>query len=239
MGFVKRLGADWLQFSDMLQFEPMRKRGQFITIEGIEGCGKSTQVNRLSDHLRQRGISVITSKEPGGTGIGVQIRRILLDARHAHMHPWCETFLYFADRVQHLTEKVQPALDQGTWVISDRFQDSTLAYQGGGRGLPAEKWVSLFEQISGHTRPDLTLILDLAPEIGLRRARHRNRDRGTDQDEGRFEAEELAFHHRVRTYFLDLAQRENRRFVVVDGSQDEDTVAASVVAALESRFFHV
>lgn len=208
--------------------------GKFITLEGIEGCGKTTQIKRLAAFLGENGIPFITTKQPGGTSIGQQIRKILLDPTHTHMAPVCESLLYFADRAQHHKEVIQPTLAQGLWVICDRYHDSTVAYQGAARGLEPSFLNAMFQQTTGSLQPDLTVLLDLDPHIGLKRARHRNTDLSLE-NESRFEKEELQFHVSIRNAFLDLAQ-QGARWQVVDASGTEDAIAQTIQHQIQTRF---
>jgi len=187
----------------------------FITLEGPEGTGKSTQARLLARRLRREGYETVLTREPGGTRIGARIREVLLAPSHRAMCPETELGLYFSDRAQHLREVVWPALHSGKIVVSDRFTDSTLAYQGYGRGLSLPFIRRLDRIMTGGFRPDVTLLLDLTVETGLSRARRRNRENQALREEGRFEIEELEFHQRVRRGYLQLARRERERFVLV------------------------
>jgi dTMP kinase len=186
----------------------------FVTLEGIEGCGKSTQAKLLARRFRREGHDVVLTREPGGTQIGRHIRQVILDPDHRRMAPEVELGLYFSDRAQHLREVVWPALERGSLVVCDRFTDSTLAYQGYGRGIPLRLIRSLDRIMTGGFKPDLTILLDLTPEEGLLRARERNRSQSLHR-EGRFEEEELRFHERVRSGYLRMAKREPRRYLVL------------------------
>ncbi|WP_027369657.1 dTMP kinase [Desulfovermiculus halophilus] len=206
-----------------------------ITFEGIEGCGKSTQAVRVREWLQSMGRSVLLSREPGGTAVGRTLRSLLLDAQNNHLCSRTELFLYLADRAQHVHEIIKPGLEAGSVVLVDRFADSTLVYQGFGRGLDLHMVQGLNELAVDRVTPDLTLVLDLSPETGLQRARSRNGEQGTDQSEGRFEAESLAFHSRIREGYLELASRDRERIVVVNGAGTEDEVYAQVQKEIESR----
>jgi dTMP kinase len=189
--------------------------GYLISFEGIEGCGKSTQAKLLAKRLEKIGRSCVLTREPGGTQIGREIRKVLLHPAHHRMAPEVELALYFADRAQHLREVIWPAIREGHIVITDRFTDSSLAYQGYARGLPRRLIRSLDRLLTGEYRPRFTVLLDLAPEDGLLRARVRNRRARQAKTQGRFELERLEFHRRVRKGYLQLAGKEKRRYVVV------------------------
>lgn len=207
----------------------------FITFEGIEGSGKSTQLRLAAEALAALGHEVTLTREPGGTELGRELRRILLDARNTHIAPPAELFLYLADRAQHLAEVIRPALARGAIVLCDRFADSTVAYQGHGRGLDPDLLDRLNAAAVEGTWPHLTVLLDLDPEIGLGRARSRNAVADAASDEGRFEALELAFHQRVRQGFLDLAARHPGRFAPVTADGAAEAVHGRVMAAIEAR----
>lgn len=191
----------------------------FITLEGIEGSGKGSVIADLAAHLRESGRDVLLTREPGGCPLGEALRAQLLDMRNAGITAEAELFLYLADRAQHVREVIAPALQAGRVVLCDRYSDSTLAYQGYGRGRDPDLLRSLDEFASGGLKPDLTLLLDLPAEKGLARARARNELENKVESEGRFEAEELSFHCRVREGFLTLARREQKRFVVIDAER--------------------
>jgi len=208
----------------------------FVTFEGIEGCGKSTQAQLLARRLAAIGYPCLATREPGGTRIGREIRRVLLHPSHRAMAPEVELALYFADRTQHLKEVVWPAIERGRVVISDRFTDSTLAYQGYGRGLRRSLIASLDRILTGGFRPDRTVLLDLPAEVALERARGRNRASLRGKREGRFERERLEFHRRVRRGYLALARRESQRYVVVSAEGTRNRVHDEVWARLSSSF---
>jgi dTMP kinase len=189
----------------------------FITFEGIEGCGKTTQIKLLAKWLTQLGIPVIRTFEPGGTKIGHKIRRILLDTHNQHLDSLAELLLYIADRSQHMAEVVKPALAQGQWVLCDRFSDATVAYQGKARGQDLGLIRLLNTQAKAGIEPDLTFILDCPVEVGLGRALERNQS-GTLKGQDRFELEKLTFHEKVRQAYLELARQEPKRFVILDGT---------------------
>ncbi len=186
-------------------------RGKFITVEGSEGVGKSTNINHVAAQLKAHGIEVVQTREPGGTPLGEEVRELLLDHRHTGMSQDAELMLMFAARAEHLAQLILPALDSGSWVLCDRFTDASHAYQGGGRGIPAERIAALEEWVQQGLQPDLTLLLDIDPEIGLERAGKRG---ALD----RFEKEEIAFFHRVRATYLERAAQFPHRFRVVDTS---------------------
>lgn len=202
----------------------------FVTFEGVEGSGKSTQLALAAARFRTLGRDVLETREPGGTRIGHQIREILMAVSHAHLDPAAEWLLLEADRRQHVVETIRPALERGTLVLCDRYSDSTAAYQAAGRGLdPAA--VEFVDAIARDgLRPDLTLVYDMAPGDGLARAR--SRDGGT----GRFEAADAEFHERVRLAFLDIARRDPARVRIVPASGPEDQVFASTWAELSAAF---
>ena len=204
----------------------------FITFEGIEGSGKSTQLLTLGRDLETRGYRVMTTREPGGCPIADAIRAILLDPANQALRPRAELLLYAAARAQHVEQVIRPALAAGTVVLCDRFADATTAYQGGGRKLDAGLVAQLNTIATAGLAPDLTLLLDCPVELGLPRARQRNQQ-DLLQDEGRFELEELDFHQRVRTAYLALAECETR-FRVVDATGPVDQVAVRVSAAVEA-----
>jgi len=204
----------------------------FITFEGIEGSGKTTQLNRLAATLRERGKSVVLTKEPGGTPLADRIRAILLDSGSV-IDPVAELFLFAASRRQNVMEIIRPAIARGDVVLCDRFTDSTLAYQGFGRLLTLDKLRALNDWATDSTRPDLVLIFDLSEELGLTRARSRNSEAAAD--EGRFELEDLRFHRRVREGYLALAAAEPQRYLVIDAEGTADEVYARMMDVVESR----
>lgn len=219
-------------YNNVIIYQDIEFMSFFITFEGIEGSGKSTQLRALAQHLDVRGHRVVTTREPGGCRIADTIRAILLDPANRTLVPRAELLLYAAARAQHVDEIVRPALAAGQTVLCDRFADATLAYQGGGRGLDAALVLELNAIAGGGLIPDLTLLLDFPVDEGLARARHRNRDGGL-QDEERFELERPDFHRRVRAAYLELAAREPR-FRIIDAQGDPGTVAARIRAAVDS-----
>jgi thymidylate kinase len=200
----------------------------FITFEGIEGSGKSTQLRRLAEYMP----GVVVTKEPGGTPLADRIREVLLDSR-SEIDPVAELFLFAASRRQHVVGVIRPALERGGTVLCDRFTDSTLAYQGFGRLLNLDRLRALNAWATDSLAPEVTFLFDLAEEVGLSRARARNA--GAANDEGRFEAEDLRFHRRVREGYLALAAAEPSRFVVIDAAGDVDDVYARVEAEMARR----
>jgi dTMP kinase len=186
----------------------MTPAGCFITVEGIEGVGKSTNLDFIRCLLEEQGKELVLTREPGGTALGEEIRGLLLDHRHDGMCADAELLLMFAARAEHLARVIRPALAAGKWVLCDRFTDATFAYQGGGRGLGLDRVTVLADWVHPGLRPDLTLLLDLPAELGLMRAGQRN-------PADRFEKEEIAFFERVRSAYLQLAAREPERFRVV------------------------
>ncbi|HUG43812.1 MAG TPA: dTMP kinase [Acidobacteriota bacterium] len=204
--------------------------GVFVTLEGVEGSGKSIQLNRICELLEEKSIPFAATREPGGTDLGRQLRRILLQTDGAARLPMAEVLLYLADRVQHLNEFILPTLREGKLVLCDRYHDATLAYQGFARGIGVEK-IDALAALLNIRAPDLTLVLDLDVEEGLRRARQRNLEQETTSM-GRFEAESIEFHRKVRQGYLLLASREPRRIVVVDASAPPQVVFQSILSTL-------
>ncbi len=202
-------------------------RGAFITFEGIEGSGKSTQIALLHDHLLKQGRAVTLTREPGGTPIGDQIRKVLLDPANKGLDPTAELLLYAASRAQHLREVILPALAEGRIVLCDRFSDATLSYQGYGRGLSIPTIRDLDRIVTAGLRPDLTVLLDIDARTGLGRARGRNAAQGL-HGEARFENEDIAFHARVRKGYLSLAEEEPRRIRIVNAARTPDEVQQEV-----------
>jgi dTMP kinase len=195
----------------------------FITFEGIEGCGKTTQIERLEKKLIQYGIPLIKTLEPGGTRIGKRIRQILLDADNRELSPLAELMLYLADRAQHVQEVIRPALDQGRWVLCDRFFDATVVYQGAARGQDKQLIRMLNEKVTQGIRPDITFLLDCPVEVGLERALKRDR-RIPHGGQDRFEREKLEFHQEVRRGYLELASGEKERFFIIDAARERGEV---------------
>jgi len=207
----------------------------FITFEGIEGSGKSIQIDRVQAKLAGQGIVCVRTREPGGTRFGAAVRQILLDAQGPPRAPVSELLLYLADRYQHLRELIEPALERGDTVLSDRYQDATRAYQGAARRIPSGL-IDELARLLAIREPDRTILLDLEPEIGLERARLRNQACGFAAVEGRFEAEDLAFHRDVRAAYLSIAGSAPQRICVVDASGTPDQVFARIEPLLASWF---
>jgi dTMP kinase len=203
----------------------MAKRGLFITFEGMDGCGKTTQMRRLAKRLRREGREVVESAEPGGTEIGLQIRRILLDSANHQLSPTAELLLYFACRAQNVDQRILPAISRGTIVLSDRFTDSSLVYQGCGRGLGAETVLALDRIACRGLKPDLTLLIDIDLATSLARAEARNK-RGNRTD--RMEEQEAAFYEKVRDAYLALAAKEPERFRIIDGRDKLSSVTEQI-----------
>jgi len=203
--------------------------GRFITLEGGEGGGKSTQARRLAEILEREIRELLLTREPGGSPGAEQIRGLLVDGE---VHRWdavTETLLHFAARRDHLVNTIQPALARGAWVISDRFADSTMAYQGYGHGVDRDAIADLYRICVGSLKPDLTLILDLPVQAGLARAA------GRGGGEDRYERMDVAFHERLRQGFLEIARQEPARCVVIDAARCEDEVHAQIIAAVRQR----
>ncbi len=201
-------------------------QGRFITLEGSEGVGKTSNLAFMERHLREAGREVVVTREPGGTPVGEQIRALLLDPANQAMVSDCELLLMFAARAQHLQEVILPSVARGAWVLCDRFTDATYAYQGGGRGIDPVRIAELESWVQGGLRPDLTLLLDLPVEIGLARAG----ERGAPD---RFEQEQRAFFERVRQAYLDQAAAQPGRYRVVDAGQSLEVVQAGIAAILD------
>jgi len=213
------------------------QRGVFITFEGLDGAGKTTQIKRLAAWLAKRGIEPVVLRQPGGTATGDRIREILLDSRSGSVAPMTEMVLMFADRAQAIAERIQPALDTGKIVLCDRFTDSTEAYQGGGRELGSQIVLDLHRLICAGLQPDLTLLLLPSLAASLARARRRN-DRAeaeSGKNEGRFEAEQDAFHRRVWEKYREIAKREADRVVLIEGDLSIDEVHEQIVEAVSER----
>ncbi|MDH5178539.1 MAG: dTMP kinase [Gammaproteobacteria bacterium] len=201
-------------------------QGKFLTIEGAEGVGKTTNIDFIRQYLTSAGIDFIATREPGGTPLAEKIRELLLDAKQTAVSADTELLMMFAARAQHLAEKILPALEKGQWVICDRFTDATYAYQGGGRGIDTQRIAQLETWVQGSLRPDLTLLLDVPVELGLERA-------GNRSEPDRFEREKIDFFQRVRACYLERAAQEPQRFRVVDAARDLIEVQARIKQVLD------
>jgi|SRR5271166_1226375 len=221
-------------------------RGKFITFEGLDGCGKTTQLERIAGVLRRQGIDVVTTREPGGTEIGERIRAVLLDSRTAGLDARAEMALMFASRAQQIAQVIVPALEAGQWVLCDRFTDSTEAYQGGGRQLGSEAVLQCHKVLCRGLWPDLTILMDTDVSASVARARRRNKaaaqagdsvfdSEKVPADENRFEKESHAFFTRVRNTFLEIARREPQRVVLVDARPPLEVVHPQIVRAVRER----
>jgi dTMP kinase len=199
-------------------------RGVLITVEGVEGCGKSTHCRRLAERLRGRGLEVVLTSEPDGTALGVAIRA-LFEAEGPPPTPLTQTFLFMAARQQHVTQVIRPALGRGAVVISDRYADATVAYQGFGQGMDVQTIRDLNALATGGVLPDLTIVLDLDPAVGMARIGGRSLDA--------FERMDLGFHKRVREGYLEIARAEKNRVVVVKADQEKDALAADVARVVD------
>ena len=223
---------------------PARKtRGKFITIEGLDGCGKSTQLKKLAAVLRADGLEVIETREPGGTAMGEKVRAVLLDSRTSGLSPRAEMALMFGARAQHVDEVILPALAAGKWVLCDRFTDSTEAYQGGGRKLGSKPVLALHKLLCHGLQPDLTILMLSDVEASVARARQRNLANApsvapsaeTQPDENRFEQESRAFFRRVASAYKVIAKREPGRVFAVDARRAPEVVQEEIVAAVRRR----
>lgn len=195
----------------------------FITFEGVEGSGKTTQILRLKKYLTRKGLACKVTREPGGVSISEKIRKILLDPEHRRLVPFSELLLYEAARAQHIEEVIKPLLKKGTIVLCDRFNDASIAYQGYGRKIDLNLIRRLNRLVSQGIKPDLTFLLDCPSDIGLKRALQRNR-MSRNEKEGRFEREKIVFHHRVRKGYLEIAKKDPRRVKVIDTRAGEEKV---------------
>lgn len=206
----------------------------FITLEGIEGAGKTTAMNALAEYLHGRGNTPLLTREPGGSKLGRRIRSMLLDCRQERPDMQAELFLFLADRAQHISELIQPALDAGRHVLCDRYTDSTIAYQGYGRGLPIDDLSEMNRIATGGLMPVLTLLLDLPVQMGLARAGQRNQQEGTVISEGRFDSESMEFHEKVRNGYLEIARENPVRIKVIDASMDPEDVISQCIECIET-----
>jgi dTMP kinase len=209
--------------------------GFFISFEGIEGCGKSTQARLLAGALKSKGYSVVLTREPGNGEIGDKIRQILLSTETQKLDPLTEMLLLAADRNQHVKDVIKPALENGFIVICDRYLDSSVAYQSFGRGIPIQKVKTLNEMATSGLKPHLTFIIDLDVRDSLLRSRDRLLQQEMFQKEGRFEEESLNFHCAVRTGYLKLSRRHPERMVVIDGTSDIQSIFERIQAAVDAR----
>ncbi len=203
----------------------MADRGRFVTVEGIEGAGKSTQMDVIRRYLEERGIRVVMTREPGGTPLSEAVRTLLLDPDNRGMSSDTELLLVFAARAEHLHKVIRPTLESGDWVLSDRFTDATFAYQGGGRGIEAARIATLEEWVQGRLRPDLTLLLDVPVEAGMSRIAGRGQ-------RDRFEREDREFFQRIRNSYLQRAAAEPQRFRRIDASAPVQQVSREALAAV-------
>ena len=221
-------------------------RGRFLALEGVDGAGKSTQLPGIEDWLRGRGVRTLATREPGGTPLGESLRAVLLDPRFTGMSPMAELLVMFAARAEHLAKVIAPALEDGVWVLSERFTDATFAYQGGGRDLDSASIEALETTVQGGVRPDLVLVLDIPVEAGLSRADRRRRGTsisphgpvGVETECGvadRFEREDLEFFRRVRETYLERARERPERYAVIDASADETAVTERMIDEIAGR----
>ena len=218
---------------------PLRQRGKFITFEGLDGVGKSTQLENLATHLRERGIEVITTREPGGTALGEKLRTVLLSSRTSGLSPLAELALMFADRAQHIDQQILPALERGQWVLCDRFTDSSEAYQGGGRELGSDVVLQLHKTLCHDLQPDLTILMisDVARTVARARRRNVEQSKKMAEDENRFEKENRAFYNRVLAAYMAIAERAPKRVVQVNAVDAIATVQKKIVRVVEERLF--
>ncbi len=201
--------------------------GRFITFEGVEGGGKTTNINFIAELLKEKGKQIVLTREPGGTEVSEAIREILLSKELPAMHQDTELLLMFAARAEHLQKKILPALAQGKWVLCDRFTDASYAYQGGGRGIAIERIATLERWVQGDFRPDHTFLFDLEVETGLNRAKNRGE---TD----RFEQEEFDFFNRIRAKYLEMAEQDSDRYHIINAQYDLARVQQQVTDTLNS-----
>lgn len=220
-----------------------KKRGRFITFEGGEGAGKSTQIELLADRLQEHDLSVVTTREPGGSPSAEDIRKLLVSGSIWRWDPLTELLLHNAARREHVRNLIKPVINRGRWVLCDRFVDSTMAYQGYGHGLGRKVVQDIHRVIADGFMPDLTIILDLPTEVGLARAKERNaavapksEAAGEVRREDRYERMAKPFHRRLRRGFLDIAKRDPKRCRVIDANRDIDSIAADIWTAVAKRF---
>ncbi len=209
-------------------------KGLLVTFEGVEGSGKSTLISLVHSALAKKNIALTVTREPGGSDLGKSLRKALLDPAAAAVSPIAELFLYAADRAQHVNDLIVPALTEGKVVLCDRFSDATIAYQGHGRGLPLDVVREVDRTATGGLKPDLTVLLDITAEAGIRRARSRNERDGTP-DESRFDDEALPFHRSVREGYLAISGSEPERFLILDGMLPPEELAVRVVSEITAR----
>jgi dTMP kinase len=214
-----------------------RQRGKFITFEGLDGVGKSTQLENLAQYLRQLEIDVVTTREPGGTTLGEKLRTVLLSSRTSGLSPLAELALMFADRAQHIDEQILPALHRGQWVLCDRFTDSSEAYQGGGRELGVEIVLQLHKTLCRDLQPDLTILMvsDVGRSVARARRRNVEQSKQSRDDENRFEKENRAFYERVSQAFNTIAKRAPERVVQVDAKDPVIKVHKKITGIVEKR----
>ena len=218
---------------------PHPQRGKFITFEGLDGVGKSTQMENLAAHLRERGIDLVTTREPGGTALGEKLRTVLLSSRTSGLSPLAELALMFADRAQHIDEQILPALERGQWVLCDRFTDSSEAYQGGGRELGSEVVLQLHKTLCRDLQPDLTILMvsDVARTVARARRRNVEQSKTMAEDENRFEKESRAFYHRVLAAYMAIAKRDPQRVASVEAADPIPQVHKKIIGIVEDHFF--
>lgn len=216
---------------------PLLQRGKFITFEGLDGVGKSTQLENLARYLRERSLDVVTTREPGGTALGEKLRAVLLSSRTSGLSPLAELALMFADRAQHIDEQILPALERGQWVLCDRFTDSSEAYQGGGRELGRELVLQLHKSLCRDLQPDLTILMlsDVARTVARARRRNVEQSKQMQEDENRFEKEDRMFYNRVLAAYMAIAKRAPERVSQVDASDPVASVQKKIVRIVEER----
>jgi dTMP kinase len=209
----------------------------FISICGVEGAGKTTQLQHIADFLKSTGRKFVMTREPGGTEIGRKIRSILLDPKNAGLTPKAELFLYAADRSQHIEQVILPSLNEGKIVVTDRFVDSTTVYQGYARGIDLDLVEKINELVLNGLKPDLTILLDIPPAVGLYRVRNQLQFGERAESESRFEQEEMVFHEKIRKGFLTLAQKETKRFRIIDADRTPDEVTGDIILVLKTFLY--
>ena len=222
---------------DLISIVPLPQRGKFITFEGLDGVGKSTQMENLAVHLRDRGIDLITTREPGGTALGEKLRTVLLSSRTSGLSPLAELSLMFADRAQHIDEQILPALGRGQWVLCDRFTDSSEAYQGGGRELGSQTILQMHKILCHDLQPDLTILMvsDVARIVARARRRNLEQSKTMADDENRFEKENRAFYDRVLGAYMAIAKRAPQRVIAVDAADPIAKVRKKIIGIVEER----